>query len=307
VKGGDGVMLRFCLTSEYKRRRTMKSKMILFFIVIGLSFLLIQLSLAEETKKEKNNVYKLEEVVVTATKTERTSSEVPASVTVVKSDDIDKSAITTLDDIFRYTPDFQVIRGEGMGTVHNFMSIRGMGPKRTLVYVDGVNMVESYRGTTNLSFLPTKNVDRIEILRGPSSALYGGRAMGGVINIFTKMPEKGWHVSFEPEYGDYDYQHYPLSLSYGGENFGISLACSYKSIKNYWTREKIVGRDYDYRTGTYTYYDTTAEAGHEGWENWNRDYDEWSLRAKVDLKLWDTTKLALNFGYIKNEPGNGYT
>ncbi|RKY40970.1 MAG: hypothetical protein DRP76_00815 [Candidatus Omnitrophota bacterium] len=275
--------------------------------VIGLSFALAQVSLAEEAKKEVTKAYKLGEVVVTATKTEREIGEVPASISVVGSEGIEKTAITALDDTFRYTPDFQVIRGEGMGTVHNFMSIRGIGYGRNLIYVDGVNMVESYRGTTTLSFLPTKNVEKVEILRGPSSALYGGRAMGGVINVFTKMPEKGWRVWFQPEYGAYDYQHYPLSISYGGENFGISLVYSYKSIKNYWTRKEIVGRDYDYRTGTYTYYDTTAEQGHDGWENWNRDYDELPLRTKLDLKLWDTTKLSLSIGYMENETGNGYT
>ena len=148
-----------------------------------MSLVLAQVSLAKE--KEETGVVKLDQIVVTATKTERKVTEVQANITTLTSEDIDTSAKTTLDHLLRYTPDLQIIRGEGMGTIHTFMSIRGMGSKRNLIYVDGVNMVESYRGTTNLSLLPTENVERTEILRGPSSALYGGRAMGGVINIFT--------------------------------------------------------------------------------------------------------------------------
>ena len=100
------------------------------------------------------------EVVVTATKTEKGIDEVASSVSVVEGSEIDKAAVTTLDQVFEYTPDIQIIRGEGMATVHNFMSVRGMGGKRNLIYVDGVNMVESYRGTTNLTFLPTENLEK---------------------------------------------------------------------------------------------------------------------------------------------------
>lgn len=285
----------------------MRANMILFLSMIVLTFALIQAGLAEEAKEKATETYKLGEVVVTATKTEREIGEIPANISLIKGEAIEKAAITALDDIFRYTPDLQIVRGEGMATIHNFMSIRGMGWGRNLIYVDNVNMVESYRGTTNLSFLPTENVEKVEILRSPSSALYGGRAMGGVINVFSKSPEKDLHISFQPEYGDYDYQHYPLNISYGQEDFGISLSYVYKSIGNYWTRDKMVGRDYDYLTGTYTYYNTDSEQGHSGWKNWNRGYDEWSLRSKINLGLWDTTKLALSFGYMENETGSAYT
>jgi len=277
------------------------------WVVIALALVMTIVSPGRKAEAKEEQVIKMDEIVVTATKIERKVTEVPASITTLTSEDIDTSAKTTLDQLFRYTPSLQIIRGEGMGTIHNFMSIRGMGGKRNLIYVDGVSMVESYRGTTNLSLLPTENVERVEILRGPSSALYGGRAMGGVINIFTKPPEKGWHISFQPKYGDYDYEHYPFHISYGADKFGISLNYEHKSIDNYWTRDKIVGRDYDYQTGTYTYYDTDEEQGHKDWEHWNRDYEEDSFRGKLYLNPWDNTNLTLSFGYMENETGSAYT
>ncbi len=190
--------------------------------------------------------------MVTATKTEKEIKNTPASISVIKADELDSSPNMTLDEAFRYTPSVQIIRGEGIATVHNFTSIRGIGDSRNLLYIDGVNMVESMSGNTNLSFLPTAGVDRIEILRGPSSALYGGRGMSGVINIKTKTPDPGWHGNVKPAFGNYDYQKYQGTVSYGSEPFSVSLALSDTQTNNYWSRDTIIRRDYDYRTGTYS-------------------------------------------------------
>ena len=102
--------------------------------------------------------------------------------------------------------------------------------------------------------------------------------MGSVINVFTKFPEKGWHSWFQPEYGKYDYEKRASHVSYGGEKLGFSMDYVYKAIGNYWTRKELVGRDYDYVTGTYTYYDTDEEQGHQGWREWNHDYKEHAFR-----------------------------
>jgi outer membrane receptor for ferrienterochelin and colicin len=251
----------------------------------------------------------LEEMVVTATKTEKEIKDTPASISVIKANELDSSPNMTLDEAFRYTPSVQIIRGEGVATVHNFTNIRGIGDSRNLLYVDGVNMVESMSGNTNLSFLPTAGVDRIEILRGPSSALYGGRGMSGVINIMTKTPEPGWHGSIKPALGNYDYQKYLGAVSYGSEPFSVSLDLSEIKTNNYWSRDTIIRRDYDYRTGTYSYdYDSDYEKeGHEGWENWNRDYEEKALKSKIQFRPSDILNLTVVGGIMNNETGNSYT
>jgi outer membrane receptor for ferrienterochelin and colicin len=260
-------------------------------------------------QQENQQAVHLDEVVVTATKTEKEIKNTPASISVIKADTLDSSPNMTLDEAFRYTPSVQIIRGEGVATVHNFTSIRGVGDSRNLLYVDGVNMVESMSGNTNLSLLPTAGVERIEILRGPSSALYGGRGMSGVINIMTKTPEAGWHGSFKPSFGNYDYRKYQGTVSYGSEPFSVSLALSDTQTDNYWSRDTIIRRDYDYRTGDYSYdyFSDYESEGHEGWEHWNRDYEENALRSKIQFRPSDNLNLAIVGGTMNNETGNGYT
>jgi outer membrane receptor for ferrienterochelin and colicin len=251
----------------------------------------------------------LEEMVVTATKTEKEITNTPASIAVIKADALDNAPNMTLDEAFRYTPSLQIIRGEGVATVHNFTSIRGIGDSRNLLYVDGVNMVESMSGNTNLSFLPTAGVERIEILRGPSSALYGGRGMSGVINIMTQTPEPGWHGRVKPALGNYDYQKYLGTVSYGSDPFSVSLTYSDIKTGNYWSKDTLIRRDYDYRTGIYSYdYDSDYEKeGHEGWENWNRDYEEKAMRSKIQLQPSDHFKMTVVGGIMTNETGNSYS
>ena len=262
-----------------------------------------------KVEKEEKKIVVLENIVVTATKNEVEIKDTAASISVIKSEDIDLAPNMTLDEAFRSTPSVQIIRGEGVATIHNFTSIRGIGSKRNLLYVDGINMVESMSGNTNLSFLPTQDLERVEILRGPSSALYGGRGMSGVINIMSKTPDSGWHGNFKPVFGNYDYQKYLGGLSYGGEDFSVSVNFSDIKTNNYWSRDTIIRRDYDYRTGIYTYdYDSDYEnPDHRGWENWNRDYEETALRSRIQFAPNDHIKMAVLFGVMDNETGSGYT
>lgn len=256
-----------------------------------------------------NSALTLGDIVVTATKNKEKIQDTPASISLIKAEDLEQAPNLTLDEAFRYTPSVQIIRGEGIGTIHNFTNIRGTGRSRNLLYVDGVNMVESMSGNTNLSFLPTTAIDQIEILRGPSSALYGGRGMAGVINIMTQTPEPGAHGSLKVVLGNYGYQKSKAMASYGAENFSLSLDLSGTQTDNYYASDTLIRRDYNYRTGVYSYdYDSDYEkAGHAGWKNWNRGYEEKAARLKGEYKLNDDTTLKLVAGLMDNETESSYT
>lgn len=277
--------------------------------IIGIVFCCVLLSPVASAESEDHDVLVLDEVVVTATKSETDIKNAPVSISVINESDIDASPTFTLDEVFRYTPSVQIIRGEGVATVHNFTSIRGIGDKRNLMYIDGVNMAESMSGNTNLSFLPTEGVEKVEILRGPSSALYGGRGMSGVINIMSADPEPGFGGSFKTNFGNYDYRKYSGSASYGDDVLSFSVSASDIESGNYWARDTLIRRDYDYRTGDYSYdYDSDYEKeGHEGWENWNRGYEEKSVRSKVLYSPTGTMNMSFVLGVMDNETGNGYT
>ena len=157
-----------------------------------------------------------EEVVVTATRGKSSWKDAPVMVTVISKEELENSAATTVDDYLRLVPGITVKRQHmsecGPGRE---MTLRGVpDQRRTLVLVDGVPMNDGFGGSVNWSLIPKETVERIEIVRGPMSALYGSGAMGGVINIITKMPAKQNETTIKGSYGSLDT--YSGSILQGG-------------------------------------------------------------------------------------------
>jgi vitamin B12 transporter len=127
----------------------------------------------------------LGEVVVTATRTERDASTTLADVTVVDRPAIERAGASTVTELLQSTGALEISQNGGAGAVSGLF-VRGTRTSQTLVLVDGVRLENPTSGTGNLEFLPLSSVDRIEIVRGPMSSLYGSAAMGGVVQIFTR-------------------------------------------------------------------------------------------------------------------------
>lgn len=132
--------------------------------------------------------FELDTIVVTATKTEKSIKDVPASVSVITADDLAKANIQTLDQALHYVPGLYVKESQGMmGTK---ISLRGMSQSRVLVLLDGIPLNNGYAGGANWGNIPIALIDRVEVTKGSFSSLYGSNAMGGVINIITKSDAK---------------------------------------------------------------------------------------------------------------------
>ncbi len=187
----------------------MQFKKRLFLLAVALNFILMQVTLAEEAATKKGTEsFQLGQVIVTATRTERQIANVAASVTVIGKEDIEDSPFERIDDILRTTAGLNIDYHYGMHTIGgvrpaNFRGTGGYGD-RTLVLVDGVPQNNANNGWVEWSQIPKEAIERIEIVRGPSSALYGSNAMGGVINIITKEPQKARITTFEQRYGSMD-------------------------------------------------------------------------------------------------------
>lgn len=138
-----------------------------------------------------DTTYQLDEVVVTATKTENTIKDVPEATEVITQKDFKALGAQDLQSALKLANNVDV--GEA-GMTGNKIQIRGMTSGHTLLLIDGKRMAGEDADTTvnafELSRVNLSNVDRIEIVRGVSSALYGSDAMGGVINIITKKPQE---------------------------------------------------------------------------------------------------------------------
>ena len=146
------------------------------------------------------------EVVVTATRTETALDKVGgSSVTLITAEEIEAKKQTTVEEVLKGTPGIDVVSNGGPGA-QTSVFIRGADSKNTLVLIDGimVNDTSSTNRGANLANLTTDNIERIEVVRGPLSALYGSNATGGVINIITKKGRGEPTAYIGGEYGSYD-------------------------------------------------------------------------------------------------------
>ena len=147
----------------------------------------------------------LETMVITANRTETKEKEVGSSLTVISADEIKKRQVFTVAEALRLVPGIDVINSGGLGKQTNVYT-RGASAGQTLVLVDMVEMNDpsSPNGAFDFANLMVDNIERIEVLRGGESSLYGSDAIGGVINIITKKGKGGPKFSLSGQGGSYN-------------------------------------------------------------------------------------------------------
>ncbi len=145
----------------------------------------------------------MEPVLVTATRLEERASQVPSSATVITSEEMERKRIVTLQDAVRDAPGVYVRRAGTIGSAAS-VRIRGAEVNQTSVMIDGVKVNNSWSGFYDWANLMVDNVERVEVVRNPQSALYGSEAMGGVINIITKEGRGIPRVTLSAEGGTFN-------------------------------------------------------------------------------------------------------
>ncbi len=144
------------------------------------------------------------EIVVTAMRSPTRVSEAGSAITVFDGEEFQRRGETTLGQVFQGEPGMMVTNTGGVGTATSVF-LRGAASGQTLVMIDGVpaNDPSQTGGAFPYEVLSLDNIERVEVLRGPQSALYGSDAMGGVINVISKNPPKRPGLSFYSEGGSY--------------------------------------------------------------------------------------------------------
>jgi vitamin B12 transporter len=145
----------------------------------------------------------LDPVVVTATKLETRAEQLGASVTVIPGDDVPRYHYETVEDVLRTVPGVDIRRAGSFGKLST-ISIRGANANQVQVLVDGVRVKSPTTGEADLSDISPDLIDRIEVIRGPQSTLYGADAMGGVVNIITKKGTGPFSGTVEGGAGNYE-------------------------------------------------------------------------------------------------------
>ncbi|SNR60386.1 vitamin B12 transporter [Methylobacillus rhizosphaerae] len=128
----------------------------------------------------------MDDTIVTASRTEQKASEVLGDVSIITEEQIQKAGQSSLLELLSLQPGIEITSNGGTGKNADIF-MRGANATHTLVLVDGVRINSATTGTTAIQHIPLSQIERVEILRGPASSLYGADAIGGVIQIFTKQ------------------------------------------------------------------------------------------------------------------------
>ena len=166
-----------------------------------------------------------EPMVVTATRTAETADETLASVTVITRRDIERQQARSIQDVLRGVPGISIANNGGPGK-NTSLFLRGTESDHVLVLIDGVKTGSATSGTTPFQYIPIDQVERIEIVRGPRSSLYGSEAIGGVIQIFTRKGGGVFKPSFSVGGGSYNTYNVSAGISGGGDRgwFNVNVS-----------------------------------------------------------------------------------
>ncbi|MBA3831554.1 MAG: TonB-dependent receptor [Chthoniobacterales bacterium] len=152
------------------------------------------------------------EIVVSATRIPTPEEETPASVSVITADDFVEKQTERVGDALRQVPGLSVVQSGTAGQLTSVFT-RGLRSEHTQVLIDGVPINQGLAGLFNFADLTVDDLDRIEVVRGPQSTVYGPRALAGVIQLFTKQGEETPATSLSLEGGSYDTFRETLSSS----------------------------------------------------------------------------------------------
>ena len=249
-----------------------KTIMCLFTLVFAFAFI-----------AQAQEAVELEKTVVTATRTETPIENLPVSVTVITKDDIEKMHAKTVDDVLNKVAGVLIKRNKGLSNTgsHTTISMRGTASSsRVLVLKDGIPLNSTYIGSVNFwGVMSVEDIEKIEIVRGASSALYGSSAMGGVINIITRPARKKTAGSVSFEGGTFDSYIGNANIAAATDKFGLRASAGHK------------------RTGGYEYYEGAK------WKDYYKTAENELTNVSVGGDIWlGESLLRLDYEYSMEDP-----
>ncbi|HQF41541.1 MAG TPA: TonB-dependent receptor [Ignavibacteriaceae bacterium] len=254
------------------------SFLILFLFMFSLQSIFPQES--EIQKTDSTGFYRLNDVVVTATKTPTHYFEIANSISVIDSKQIQNSNSDNIFDLLKNEVGITYTQQGGNGTLSN-INIRGANSSYTLVLIDGMemNLTSDPGGVFDFSGLPVDNIDRIEILRGPQSTLYGSDAMAGVVNIITKTGSGSPKFSLLTEGGSYNTYKAQFGLNGEIQKLNYSLSVSRTGSDGFSVADKDSGNT---EKDGYTFNNLSALLGYKLSENSRINFYSRFIKSDMD-------------------------
>ena len=197
----------------------------LCFTALALACSLPSLAFAQSDRAKD-----LDNVLVTATRTAITTDAALASVEVIDRQQIERSSARSLPELLRGRAGISIVNQGGLGKLSTLF-LRGTESDHTLFLVDGIRIGSSTSGLTSLQDLPLAQIERVEIVRGPRSSLYGADAIGGVVQIFTRRGTggEGVHGNARVGVGSNSYQVASAGVDLRGKRGGVGVELAHQS------------------------------------------------------------------------------
>ena len=249
-------------------------------LIVGLIGIFVMTSPAINWAEENEDVLTLGEVIVSATKYESSVKDIPGSVTIITSEEIEEQHLPNGDigDVLRSLSGITLRRA--YAPFPAYPNVRGVGSDATVVLVNGI--------PTNWEIthaIPPGNIERIEIIRGPASALYGANASGGVINIITKEGEGEFKSTFGGGYGTFNTYRLNADINGEGDKFFYSFAVDQEESDG----EKVV-------TNTVIPSITMRD---------ECEYDKWKASLNTNYNFNDNSRLSFLYNFFNDEYTRG--
>ena len=170
--------------------------------------------------------YTLEEILVTTpTRKSENQKNIIANTTVITEEEIEQAGLSSLSELLQKQSGIEISNLGGPGKVSS-INIRGTSSTHSIILLDGMRIGASTSGMTAIENLPLSQIEKIEIVRGPASSLYGQDGIGGVIQIFTKKGREGFHPYLSIGYGRYQTKQLNAGISGGNKTTSYALNIS---------------------------------------------------------------------------------
>jgi outer membrane receptor for ferrienterochelin and colicins len=298
-------------------RTILSSDMIKYLISIYLCIFAFAKAESQQSVVDSLKTEKLEEIVLTATRTERQLSSLPLPVTLISKKKITQSGTIRLNEILNEQTGIITVADE---SGFEGVQIQGISSDYILILIDGVPLVGRSAGNFDLSRLTVGNIKQVEVVKGPSSSLYGSEALGGVINIITEKPRSS-NLKGNASYriGSFEQQDINLNLKKRFDKLRLSLFANRFSSDGYdltpETEGQTVNPFKNYTFNTRAFYDfnenlslftsvryyeqlqeadfTVDDVAYEG----DSKEKEWNAHARLDHRWNDDFDTSYEFYY----------
>ncbi len=191
-------------------------------------FLLTLPALGQTLAQTPTDLLSLDKVIVSATKTEHTLGDVPVAAEVITKEELEQKQVTTVQEALQYLPGVKINRTSSGWGDKGKVEMQGLDERHTLILVDGQRFLGGHGDAVDLQSIPIAMVERIEVVKGPASSLYGSDAMGGVVNIITKSAADKPTISLSPSLGSRGTQIHEATGGFKTGPLGALLSYTYR-------------------------------------------------------------------------------